>query len=266
MESNNTATPTSFVSQSGAHEPGINSFITDFNSPAKAAVDTPLEPEKVQPVSTAGSSDVSFFPPPPPPPPEPAAPIFGDKPENKPDEPPPPLPVKESEAKLRFFITLIDHFQAKGFAKLAKEMEDEQFRLDDEDIDMLVRAYLPYMEQHGGKIPTWFEAAFVTAWVFGAKTVKALELRKLNNRNAAVAANPNTARVIALTPDKKERTKFKVDSRGMYVYDLFGNYIKSEDRTEKADLSNLTPLLESNGEKALVKAFPELEEQIKNGA
>jgi hypothetical protein len=172
-----------------------------------------------------------------------------------------PLTDKKSEAKLQFIIKMVDKMQAKGFSRIAKEMEEQEWRFDEEEIAMLVDAWMPYMKEHGGNIPDWIEAAFVTVWIFGARLYKAYDLRRVNLKNEAIAAEPTmqktVGQIIAMPAGKRKDYTLATTKPGYYQTDAkSGKYLRKELVKEKASLNDIEAILRDNDIEVVRAAFP----------
>lgn len=240
-------------------------FLQEFNTATIPAVDTPYV-EVPAAKTEAGYNPLDGPPESPPPPPEAENPIFEDiggagADAGSPAPAAKPLTDKKSEAKLLFIIKMIDKLQAKGFVRMAKELEEQEFRFDDEEMEMLVDAWMPYMKEHGGNIPDWIEAAFTTIWVFGSRFIKAYDLRMINSKNEQLSAAPTMQRTVGelvaiRNPNRKDYI-LATTKIGYYQNNAkTGKYLRKELLTEKASLEDLEMLLRDNDAETVRRAFP----------
>lgn len=218
-------------------------------------------PEAQEPAAAIEYENIAA-PPPPPPTPDGEALDFSAPP------PPPPGPVvhKElpntvAEAKLRFIITMADTMLAKGYAKIAREMDEQKWRFDEEEIEMLIKAWLPYMKTHGEKIPDWIEVFFVTVWTLGKRGYDAYTTGRTNKANEIAAQSPKVrSAVLQAEAETVERKNFDIDKNGYFTHHpKTSKYIKVADRKEKADLRDIEFLVRDNDLEIIRAAFPNLD-------
>jgi hypothetical protein len=172
-----------------------------------------------------------------------------------------PMKATLAETKLRFIISMVDKLLSKGCSKLAREVDKERWRFDDEEIEMLVVAWQPYMQKHGNKIPDNIELWFVTVWVLGRKVYGAVVLGRQNLRNEKLAKSSGVQQVVKVAEKENViRNKFAIDNNGYYIsHPKTGQYVKVADRVEKADLKDIEMLVRDNDIAVIRRAFPNLD-------
>lgn len=161
--------------------------------------------------------------------------------------------------KLDMFLQARNHVQAHFLALIAKSKDPEQYKLDEDDLEMLAQVYLPYMKQYGGKIPEWLSILMVELLVMGKKIIQAIGDRKTNARNILLAKSPIVGAAIQKVAKDESaapwvRNNWRIDAKGRYEWGPYG-YIKVADRTETASLDDIEQLLRSNGVVKMKKAF-----------
>lgn len=164
----------------------------------------------------------------------------------------------KAEKKLQIFLKLRDKAQSRAFAAFA-DADRELFAMDAEDYELLKDAYLPIMEEHGGKIPWWLDIALVETIVLGSKFQMARKLQKVNAENTRLKADNTTlqkAVANAIPLSKKDRSRFDIDENGFYTRAVgSGAYLKVAKRSEKASLSDIEKIVEVNDAATVKAAF-----------
>lgn len=163
----------------------------------------------------------------------------------------------KAEKKLRVFLNVRDKAQQRIFAAWS-DADREMFAMDEEDFELLTDAYMPIMEEHGGKIPWWLDIALVESIVLGSKIQLARKLAKVNKENETLRSdNSALQKAVAnsVPVTSKDRKKFSIDENGYYTHSATGTYIKQARRMEKASLKDIDKIVEVNDSDFVKSAF-----------
>lgn len=163
----------------------------------------------------------------------------------------------KAEKKLRVFLNVRDKAQQRIFAAWS-DADRELFAMDEEDFELLTDAYMPIMEEHGGKIPWWLDIALVESIVLGSKIQLARKLAKVNKENETLRSdNSALQKAVAnsVPVTSKDRKKFSIDENGYYTHSATGTYIKQARRMEKASLKDIDKIVEVNDSDFVKSAF-----------
>lgn len=213
----------------------------------------------------------TFGDPPPDEPLPPAEPIFTTAPapttegEDQPTEAIKPINKAAAKRKLETMLKARDMIQARLLQKLAKTKDKTRFKLDEEGFEMLVEAYLPYMEQHGEKIPVWIDLLLAELIVTGSLIIEAVGERKVNVKNEEIVSSGNfdnkeAFKGIKMVKAERKRS-FQIDDQGYWIKMPNGDYIKQPERTEKASAEYLPQIAAANPRARVQSVFKLSDEQ-----
>lgn len=271
------------------HEPIYTEeqLLKDLSEPRRMATDT--QPTADEQPTASGQKPTFTFPPAPEAQPETdiepeePQPVFPTEPMANGQEPTAgyQMPAAKAKRKLMAMLKGRDILQARVLAKLALMSDKARFKMTEDEFDILVDAYMPYMEEHGGRIPVWIDILIAESIVLGDKVVDAMNVRKKNLEIERLTAENEKLKITAAEtihslmangpqptanrqqPTTPGRRNYSIDDNGFYIKDAINNrYLKISDRVEKASLNDLARILEDNEAATVKKVFNLNDEQI----
>lgn len=174
------------------------------------------------------------------------------------EEPERKLNKGQSERKLNAILKARNILQARILAKVALVKDKSRFMMSEDEFKILVDAYLPYMEEHGGKIPVCIDILIAEAIVLGDKIADAMNVRQTNLENQRLKSENAELRgklVAHVSTAIGERKNWKIDANGFYEKDAYGDYIKKAQRKEKASLKDIEELVFYNSPEIIKAVF-----------
>ena len=224
-----------------------SSFEKEFNGPEAPAIDTP---------HTGGGTDLGGMPDPP----QPDVPIF--RPDALKEE-----PQKENrniskevwKAKAANVLRLEQLVKSTVFS-MVSDQPSKNYCYDEADFEQLVEFLAPMMEEYNWSLPPGAEVAI--AYIIANKPVVArfradLKAKKIAQANEDAKNSAGVKKAMAAAVDTtQERRNWQIDDEGFYTKTRGPiQYLKVEDRTEKADLKDINELLRYNSAAKLQKVF-----------